>query len=49
MSSVSKHAGEAEALSPKAQAIKDKCISEVGIVLAEISARIAGEDAVAAA
>lgn len=49
MSSVSKHAGEAEALSPKAQAIMNKCISEVGVVLVEISARIAAEDAVVAA
>ncbi|MGQ3382943.1 hypothetical protein [Glutamicibacter sp. TV12E] len=49
MSTLSNNAGEAEALSPQAQALKDKCINQVGIVLAEACARIAAEETAVAA
>ncbi|TDU27066.1 hypothetical protein [Arthrobacter sp. JUb115] len=49
MSTLSNNAGAAEVLSPKARAIKDRCINEVGIVLAEVCARIAAEETTVAA
>lgn len=49
MSTLSNNVAAAEVLSPEAQSLKDKCINEVGIVLAEVCARIASEETAVAA
>jgi len=49
MSTLSNNVVEAEVLSPEARSLKDKCISEVGIVLAQVCARIAAEETAVAA